>query len=700
MTINTLFQKLRRQNKGQYLMLGFCIFLSVLLVTSFALMYYSPTVQDFLPKGGDTRKMASLLIAVTSAGCLIFTLYASGLFFRFKSREYGVLLAMGTPKSCLKPVLFKELFTVILVAALSGVLVSVPVSFGLWKIFSTFLVSTEQMQYRFGFTGFRTAFAFTVALTLCLSFYGLRFLKKSNIMDILRAGHKTEMVHIIPSWTGRLGIVLIAAGLLLGTGLPIISANVFHYLMPSAVNLTYLVSLAGLYLFLLSTVAQANMKQKKQKYYKNLINISMMRFTAKTATKNMCVIALLLLCTLFAAFFGILYSDSTTLGSSPNSRGFSIHYPAEEKQVSQKEIYELAQEYNMDIRDYGEASAACLVISYLYRDINDSNQYITVDGKKEKLALFLSEDSYAQLTHREVSVMPGTYKVITPTNYKAGIFDLEDGLYEAANPDTGLSSQLSYDGCVEFDSIYYMSNPYAYIISNSDYQALTASLSSQYKEQLILFDTADQENSYPFAKALLEAYVYHTTSLSNHIDLYDAWEAKTASEQGKRYSYEGQISLSMDNAMLLSDWKYKPAFTILSQQDLLQMVSVYVMFCLYIFIITLTTVAIMCYVRSISAAVDSRALFASLEKLGADKNYRHRILRKQLLHLFLYPAATGCSLGFVFSLCISIFNDNRLTPSEYRGFLALLVIILVIGGLLYLVYRQALKKAEKIAGIE
>ena len=109
MTLNKIFSKLRKQNKGQYIMLGFCITLSVLLVTAFALIYLGPTVQTILPQGGDTRKMATLLLFVTIAGCIIFTVYASGLFFRFKSREYGVLLALGTPKKALKPLLFREL---------------------------------------------------------------------------------------------------------------------------------------------------------------------------------------------------------------------------------------------------------------------------------------------------------------------------------------------------------------------------------------------------------------------------------------------------------------------------------------------------------------------------------------------------------------------------------------------------------------
>ena len=54
MTMNKIMGKLRRKNKNQYTLLGICIFLSVLLVTSFTFMYFSPTVQELLPQGGDS----------------------------------------------------------------------------------------------------------------------------------------------------------------------------------------------------------------------------------------------------------------------------------------------------------------------------------------------------------------------------------------------------------------------------------------------------------------------------------------------------------------------------------------------------------------------------------------------------------------------------------------------------------------------
>lgn len=95
MTMNKIMGKLRRKNKNQYTLLGICMFLSVLLVTSFTLMYFSPTVQELLPQGGDTRKLSWLMMGVTFLGCTVFTFYGANLFFRNKSREtHGTVILL------------------------------------------------------------------------------------------------------------------------------------------------------------------------------------------------------------------------------------------------------------------------------------------------------------------------------------------------------------------------------------------------------------------------------------------------------------------------------------------------------------------------------------------------------------------------------------------------------------------------------
>ena len=131
----------------------------------------------------------------------------------------------------------------------------------------------------------------------------------------------------------------------------------------------------------------------------------------------------------------------------------------------------------------------------------------------------------------------------------------------------------------------------------------------------------------------------------------------------------------------------------------MQLISVYVMLSVYIFIISISAVSVMSYVRSISVAEDNRALFESLAKLGADKTYQRTVLKKQLAKIFKYPAAAGCGLGFLFSVVMDYFNDGKIVRTEIQALGMLVVTIAAVLAVLYAVYRYAQKRAEKIAGI-
>lgn len=80
-------------------------------------------------------------------------------------------------------------------------------------------------------------------------------------MEILRTQQKTEMVKEIKGWTFPVGVVLTVLGLLLGASVKEVSARVFGIGLPGVVNLFYLLSLAGIYLILLSAVAQSRARK-------------------------------------------------------------------------------------------------------------------------------------------------------------------------------------------------------------------------------------------------------------------------------------------------------------------------------------------------------------------------------------------------------------------------------------------------------
>ena len=693
MTMSKVFAKLRESSRGNYRMLAFCIFLSVLLIGAFALMYFGPTVQDFLPEGGDTRKMAVLLMGATAVGCAIFTLYASMLFFRYKSREYGIFLALGEKKRNLNRMLFRELSSLTVSASLAGLAVAVPASWLIWKLFELFLVSTDEMVYRLGIRGFFVGAGFAFILALLLGIAGYRFVRRTDIMKILRTSHQPEMVKKIPSWTLTTGIVMIPLGILLALGIPQMSVYLLGKSASPAVNLFYIPAVSGIYLVLLNIVGGGRKKRSRKRFYKNMVSVSLMRFTARSTTRNMCVIVLLLFACLFAFSFGLTYFDSGSLGTMENTRGFAMHYPAGENKLTKRQIFDTAEEYDVQIRDYAEESAAGLVISYNTTDYTDDGSYVSVDRDDAKTALFLSEGTWQKLTGREAEVEPGTYRTVITPGYKENIWEHVDGLYRAANPDTGTGKELAFAGTLEDGNLPLMSDPYAYVIDDGDYSELTEGLSRTWTEQFILFDVDDLEGSYPFAKTLYAMYIEGASGETFVMSLYDRWEEERAQEAGEEYVYSGLLDVTPDNTRLFDEWKYVPDFRIVYSQDILQSISVYVMLCLYIFIITLATAAVMTYVRGISVAADNRDVFLSLKKLGADASYQRWVLKSQL---FTYPGVLGCAVGMVFVMVQNWTNDGRYTASDIKNFGILGVVCVLVLLFFYVIYRNVKKKAEEI----
>ena len=58
----------------------------------------------------------------------------------------------------------------------------------------------------------------TILLMFALSIVGWRFVKKSDVMEILRTQQKTEMVKEVKGWIFPAGIILAVAGIVLWGG--------------------------------------------------------------------------------------------------------------------------------------------------------------------------------------------------------------------------------------------------------------------------------------------------------------------------------------------------------------------------------------------------------------------------------------------------------------------------------------------------
>ena len=375
-------------------------------------------------------------------------------------------------------------------------------------------------------------------------------------------------------------------------------------------------------MILLSAVAQSHLKRNKKKYYKNLVSVSLMRFTAKATTRNMCVVVLLLFVCCGSAFYGMQYTLNDFVMDSKTDRTFSMHYPVLEKQIGAREIQDTAEKYKMEVQNYAEADAANLVISYECRDFNEEGtKYLNIYKEDAKASLFLPETAFEQIYQTELS----------------------------------------------------MSDLFAYIMNDADYQDLSQGLQNQYREHLILKVPMNLPKSY-----------WDSIWKEQQNCQIGSWDCGISGRKSWRRMQRRHMGMIR---------------SLICHPKIRQLYRIGSMLCMYICIIALAAIGVMTYVRSISVATDNKGIFESLTKLGADHAYQRMILKKQLAKIFLYPGIVGCGAGFLFSFMMDYTNDGGITAIEIKALGILLLLIAVFCFVLFSVYRVSLKKAGKIVNL-
>ena len=184
MTMKLLEKKLQKADQKQAALYLFCNFVSLMIITAYSAMILSPTVLLVLPEGGDSRKQMTAVFVLALFGCTVFTVYASCLFFRKKSKQLGTLMALGASRKRLAPGLFREVLMLSGTSSLLGIFAGIPFVWLLWNGFRLFLVDSEEMTLRVDFRFLYLSAAFFVLLVVCYCINAFRFVQWDGVIDV------------------------------------------------------------------------------------------------------------------------------------------------------------------------------------------------------------------------------------------------------------------------------------------------------------------------------------------------------------------------------------------------------------------------------------------------------------------------------------------------------------------------------------
>ncbi|MEE0510733.1 MAG: FtsX-like permease family protein [Peptococcaceae bacterium] len=701
-TFSQVYARLRKMNRSRYaLLVGCCVF-SVLLIAAYSLMMRAPTVMDVLPEGGDSRKQVSMIFALTVIGCGVFTTYAAGLFFREKSRETGIFLALGASRQQLARELRKDLAVIALGSCVGGAVLGLPVAAGIWQIFRLFVVDSQEMALRMDPKAYVYVLAFALYVTVMLFFLGNRSVRKTNIIDVVQESHKSEPIRAVPRKYGWLGIVLVAIGAFLGYIMPVFFVRVLHWYAPSALDAVFYVpAIVGLYMVLLHTVG--NGWGGKRKRYKDIISVSMMKFQARQTVRNMLVMTLLIAGAYFASFYVPMLGSAAMMQSQSVPIDYLFHYRADQDMVNEDDIRALADQYGVTITSYSEAPMARLVVDGTHsveKETTVGTTYDVVYEEEEQSNLFLSESGYYALSGERIDVQPGTVVPILTTEGSDGYaFNGSPSLI--TNSASGERWQITTAEPVHNDSLYGH-----YVLDDSDYAAMSAGLSAEWMENMVAFNVLDVDSTYDFADALFNAIIDHS---DENVQIMDAWDPvireRDIAETGEYFAdpqnaeKNGFSNISYDNrdsTDFRTYWQYMPTFRVLDQADFVKTYAVFLMLFIFIAIVCFAAVFVIAYTRCLTIALTNRQVYDDLRHLGAPPAYLRHSAGSQVRRVFVTPAVLGTTIIFAFYSMIMFFNDSRFTTSELVGLGACMLVIAAISVVLWGVYRMTRSKVYRV----
>ena len=683
--------RLRRTDRKQAGLYLLCNFISLMLMTAYSALMFSPTVLNIFPEGGDSLRQLYMIFIMTLFGCTVFTVYAASLFFRKKSRQLGILMALGASRKTLAPGLFREVILLSGSSAFLGILAGFPFIMILWKLFRFFIVDNQYMVLNLDFSCLWIPLVFALLVLFCACLLAFVYLRKTDILDVIQEEHQNEPVRELGLWCGPVGIILLIGGAMLGYNFPTFYRDLTHR-FPSALLkvLCYSPVFAGLYMIMLHTVVNG-WRFRRKNPWKNIVARSMMKFQGKQTVNSLLVTTVLIAGGCFGIFYLPMLGTGTSMTIEQREYDYSWFWPSDQALPSEEEIQTLAKEHKVQIADWKECPYLSLAVDSNMMIDNDDGSFSWKYYEIASEGHFLSESDFNKISGQNLSVEPGEYYAVT--NKEETSYRIVDNSTRFTNMITREVLPVSFKGFVHFEQLGAL---YVGILDDGDFQKISQGLTPKWHGTMAFFNSKGKD-SHPFARAFYEKIVASFDDDSISTGLYDPveylmTEGYTNDYFGTSYrNADERLDRSqLDSADFRMSWNYMPQFRVLDSKEQLNTFSVFMMTFLFIGIVCFTAALVISYTRCQTLALNNAYVFYDLKRLGASPEYLSRELRRQAGPVFKIPAVVGMSCMVLLYGMMLYANDNRYTQSEIAGFLVCLEVIAVIALLFYAVFLKTL----------
>ena len=699
MTLQNLWKKLRKRNQRDYRQFQFVILFAEMLISSYLMMLFSPLVQKALPDGGDTIKVATLVFGVAVVGCVVFVWYAARLFLRYKSREIGVFLALGTERGNLSGALFAELGKMMSVYIAEGICAGAVLSVLVGKLMEKLTEKVNDYQFAFTVEGIGASVLFGMVLILLVLLMAGRTMKRTDIMEVINEQRRQEPLRKnVTKQYAVIGGVCIAVGLFVAAILPTLYIRLTNQYLGSWSNGFYLVVVFGVYRLLVYSVSSHQRGRNPQKYYNNLLNYGMMKFQGASVVRNMLVIVLLIVGGMYAACY-VPMVILPNLNTGTYEAKYSYRYLLDGEVPEEAELEEMAAEHEVQIENYREGEFIRIPGSAVNRDTDAEGTRI-IEEFVEGFAEYdcLSASTYERLTGIRLEIPSGGYYLIQPSGSVETHWNRFDDMSELYSQTEDAYLPMKYIGNTEYNAMIMKNSGLGeqsrFVVNDADYERMRADLPNNKIGVQVLFDSVESDGEISFATALFKRLVEGMSADMNHMTNYNPMtEQRVGAEEYRDMA--GAASVDPDVPAKEQDWWYTPVLVPLVNQQTILGLAIRLMLFIYVAVICVAAVGIIGYSRSQSVANSNRQIFEDLKRLGANWEYRRWLLKKQIAKVYVLPTILGVGVTIIYIVIILFTNDGVLKHEEITVALYGAALGGLIAGFQYLMYKKAFRTVCK-----
>lgn len=669
MKLNDICKKLVWANIRNYKILIFCTTIATMLFTAYGLLIFSPTITNVIMDRGSTQQIAYGIYAAFSVACLIFILYSHSLFMKYKEREIGIFISLGINRNNVKKVLLKELIYIIPIFSILGMALAIPFSYLTWAGISLIINRTD-IAYKVGWIGLVGGIIFSFFVILMLNIKTTKYLKKVDIMSIMKSGDSIEEVKCGNYVLGLIGIVIIPIGIYCA------DANIRGVLFSSIGFLKYIfiaMIIIGTYFVASSFTELGNFIKRvsPKKYYKNILFLNLLKFKGKQYTLTLFTVIILMAITIFSmcsSFTDILAAKD--IADIEYIFDYSIIKSKDQNEGLEKSaIDSIAHKNNINIKDYNEVEIL---------EIGKKSQ----DTDSISSAYLISEESYNKMHNKNIDVKSGGYHLISS---EKGILKVQR-YNEAEFVPIGSDDSYNFKKQSELHQNMIPGKHAAasFVLDKDDFEKLKLKSPKEAVETAIMFNVDDWRESYNFNNDFIN-FVFGINDRGLKIDgsifnytYYDVEDLFVSQENMTDIDYR--------------DWSYKVYSKIYQATDGLKLEIIYPLLFGFIALLGLIASAMILYVKVLNTSWQDSGVYQNILLIGANKKLIKSTIVKQLMIIFLIPTIIGCFAGAFISITM---RSHDLAVSIYTQYAIIFAIVFMI--VQFIVFLLTKKEILRIA---